>query len=955
LIKNEEIGTENVLVVYLNSYESVRSLRFILNRSLSLDLPSRTVTARGELMMGEFEPTDKLLSQLDLGHCQWISYTATIPSEENKISILEHEYIVDIPSVVAVPDEEAKSLSTNPWVFSFDIECNTPNHKKFPDLWDVNCPIEVISCSLARADGTDGKTWSLIVGTEETEAALQDYKREGNTIVFCEHEIDLILKTCELIQIYDPEILTGFNLPFDIEYMNARFVSNLVPWPYISRLKQSVGGKERTIDVKVEIWDSSAYRNMKIAHFLGMHGRIVMDVYLEVYRNNRFPSYKLNYVANYYLGVGKIPLPYSEMFRLLDVHNLGLDAPVGSQAQLEGIEAIKKVIEYCDEDSNLCTRLFARLKMWINSIECSNIMCVNMYALNTRGQQSRCIQMLYREAMKDGYFIDKKLMTEIPFEGGKVQDPVSGNHNEVLTIDFNSLYPSIIQAHNVCYTTKILPALYDRIPVDACHVQSVECTSNVNPNKEDGDFKQPQRINGELGTYEFRWLKSEYREGLLPRMAKRLCVKRKLVQAEMKACTDPEYKEILDKRQNAYKVACNSIYGFTGAAKLPLREAAVAVTAWGRGYITRTSEYIQSEWGAYQIYGDTDSLMFCTPGHVKTPADCARIIEIICNEITTLFPDDIIMKPEYCGKMLSVMKKKYITWIYKADGTYEYSTEASSIADTILEKIFHSLPDRHNVPREKIFNVILDYVATLSSHINIADGVLANRINELLNLGEQRLTWTDVDILVIPYIKKSIRGVLSARRDNCKWASQTYDYLIEYIMAGAGFRETILFITSRIKLIAEGDISYKQLLINKAINASYKQKNASMKLFGDRMRALGKVIEAGERLNYIVVETEEKSYLGDCMVLEDVYLESLDTETPYKIDYVYYIDRTVRKQMDKLLLIAYQKELFKHAKTLYYQSGRSLINILTPIGMLVKMLACGETVEDFLALVMKEL
>lgn len=929
MIRNNEIGNENILIVYAKSFKTIAALKSLVRYPLVINMSGYNLRVRASLMMAEFEPTDKLLTQLEIGHCQWLQFEAVIPSEANKISSLNQEYIVDITSVQAIPEEEAKFLTTNPWVFSFDIECNTPNYNKFPDLWDPDCPIEVISCSLARADGTETRTWSLVNGTDATKEVLDRCKRKENTIICCDDEIGLIAETCALIRDYDPEVITGFNLAFDIEYMNARLVANLVSWPYMSRLKPVINGKEREITVKVEVWDSKAYKNMKIAHFMGLHGRIVMDVYLEVYRNNRFPRYNLNYVANHYLGVGKVPLAYREMFRLLDVHKKGLHAEVGSDEYNEGISAIKKVIEYCDEDSNLCTRLFATLKMWDNSIECSNIMCVNIYAFNTRGQQTRCIQMLYREAIANNYFINSRPTVQMLYEGGRVQEPEPGTYGNTQIIDFNSLYPSIIQAHNVCYTTQISQALYKKIPAEACEIRTVTCS-----NKDDED------------TYDFRWIKSEYREGLLPRMVRRLCIKRKAVQEEMRNTEDQKYKAILDKRQNAYKVACNSIYGFTGAAKLPLKEAAVAVTAWGRDYITQTSEFIQSKWDAFQIYGDTDSLMFTTPQHVKSSADCNNVINLICDEVTALFPDAIVMKPEYCGFMFSIKKKKYIIWIYKKNGYYDYCLSDELVAEAIHTKLKPLIEESHY---EEVYNCIFDYVRTLGSHIRLAEGVLALKINAICGT---QLSWKDADYLVIPYIKKSIRGVLSARRDNCKWASQTYNDLLDYIMAGASAVESILFLVERIRLIITGQISHRELLINKSINASYKQQNAAMKIFGDRMRALDKVIEAGERLDYLVVEG--KGYLGERMLLEDVYLQSLELEEPYKIDYLYYIEKTIQKQIDNLMIVAYETELFRMKRRISFGVARAHVSIITPIHMMAKMLRASCTLDDFVALLQEQ-
>lgn len=46
------------------------------------------------------------------------------------------------------------------------------------------------------------------------------------------------------------------------------------------------------------------------------------------------------------------------------------------------------------------------------------------------------------------------------FEGATVIEPVRGYYrNPIATLDFSSLYPSIMIAHNLCYTTLVQSTL----------------------------------------------------------------------------------------------------------------------------------------------------------------------------------------------------------------------------------------------------------------------------------------------------------------------------------------------------------------------------------------------------------------------------------------------------------------------------------------------------------------
>jgi len=54
--------------------------------------------------------------------------------------------------------------------------------------------------------------------------------------------------------------------------------------------------------------------------------------------------------------------------------------------------------------------------------------------------------------------------TDEQFEGATVIEPVRGYYSQpIVTLDFNSLYPSIMIAHNLCYTTLIRPQVRDKL------------------------------------------------------------------------------------------------------------------------------------------------------------------------------------------------------------------------------------------------------------------------------------------------------------------------------------------------------------------------------------------------------------------------------------------------------------------------------------------------------------
>lgn len=93
---------------------------------------------------------------------------------------------------------------------------------------------------------------------------------------------------------------------------------------------------------------------------------------------------------------------------------------------------------------------------FINYIEMARVTGIPFNYLLARGQQIKVISQLYRKALEMGYVIPalKQEGSDEQYEGATVIEPEKGYYDvPIATLDFASLYPSIMQAHNLCYTT----------------------------------------------------------------------------------------------------------------------------------------------------------------------------------------------------------------------------------------------------------------------------------------------------------------------------------------------------------------------------------------------------------------------------------------------------------------------------------------------------------------------
>lgn len=125
------------------------------------------------------------------------------------------------------------------------------------------------------------------------------------------------------------------------------------------------------------------------------------------------------------------------------------------------------------------------------------------------------------------------------FVGGAVIDPKTGYYTKpIATLDFSSLYPSIMMAHNLCYTTVILKGQLGKYNLGS-----------------DDYIKTP---SGDC------FVKAHVVKGILPKILENLLGTRKKAKADLAKETDPLKCKVLDGRQLALKISANSVYGFTG-------------------------------------------------------------------------------------------------------------------------------------------------------------------------------------------------------------------------------------------------------------------------------------------------------------------------------------------------------------------------------------------------------
>ncbi|KAG9304598.1 hypothetical protein G9A89_020162 [Geosiphon pyriformis] len=501
----------------------------------------------------------------------WIELPAneySIRSDARKISNCQFELETRYENFISHAPDGYWSKIAPLRILSFDIEC-AGRKGKFPEP-QVDPVIQIANTVTVQGES---KPFIRNVFTLNSCAPIV-----ATDIIEVYDEGQLLKSWRDFVVEVDPDVIIGYNIAnFDFPYLLDRALClKEISFPYLGRiLKSKTEAKDTT-------FSSKAYgtRESKSINIL-FYCRIQLDMLQVMQRDHKLRSYTLNSVAAHFLGEQKEEVH----------HSIITDLQNGNS------ETRRRLAIYCLKDAFLPQRLMDKLMCLINYLEMARVTGIPFSYLLARGQQIKVISQLYRKAFEQSLVIPalKPEGLQEPYEGATVIEPQRGYYNlPIATLDFTSLYPSIMMAHNICYTT-----LLDN-----------DVIQNLNL-KQDIDYIQtPENA---------RFIKTHHRKGLLPTILEDLLSARKKAKEDLKKETDPFKKAVLDGRQWALKISANSVYGFTGATvgKLPCIEISSSVTGYGREMIEKTKQEVEKHYtiangyknNATVIYGDTDSVM----------------------------------------------------------------------------------------------------------------------------------------------------------------------------------------------------------------------------------------------------------------------------------------------------------------------------------------------------------
>ena len=445
---------------------------------------------------------------------------------------------------------------------------------------------------------------------------------DGAEVVACRSERELLLAWARLVRSQDPDIVTGYNIfGFDMAYVYHRALELGIE-DEVCRIGRI---QDRVCKYEEKELSSSALGD-NLLKMIRMDGRVLIDVMKVVQRDHRLDSYRLDAVAEHFTGEKKHDITPNDIFRL----------------QKQSAADRRTIAEYCIQDCALCNRLIIKLEILANNIGMSNVCAVPLSYIFMRGQGVKIFSLVARECMRDRrlvptLYVDDAAASvdEAGYEGAVVLEPKSGIYidDPISVFDYASLYPSSMISENLSHDSIVLEAKYDNLP----GVEYVDISY---------DLYDAAKAKAGVKTVRFAQMRGENAKSTIPRILAQLLEQRKEARRQMalkrtaggvvghlvpgggairdeegrvhalepgcdvRDAYDPFQKAVLDGLQLAYKVTANSLYGQCGARTSPiyLKDIAACTTATGRSMIMKAKHFLEQNYDAECIYGDTDSI-----------------------------------------------------------------------------------------------------------------------------------------------------------------------------------------------------------------------------------------------------------------------------------------------------------------------------------------------------------
>ncbi|KAI1612753.1 DNA polymerase zeta subunit [Exophiala viscosa] len=459
-------------------------------------------------------------------------------------------------------------------------------------------------------------------------------------------ELDLLTRLIDIVRIYDPDILTGYEVhtsSWGYLIERARVKYDLNYCDELSRMKSQSHGRFGKEDDK---WGFNHTSTIRVT------GRHTINIWRAMRGELNLLQYTMENVV-YHILHQRIPhytfADLTKWYKSKNPRDLG------------------KVIDYFSNRVEIDIQILEANELVPRTSEQARLLGVDWFSVISRGSQFKVESLMFRIAKPENFILVSPSRRQV---GGQnaleclplVMEPQSDFYTSpLLVLDFQSLYPSVMIAYNYCYSTFL------------GRVVNWRGTNKMGFT----DYRREQRLMELLKDYiniapnGIMYAKPEIRKSLLAKMLTEILETRVMVKSGMKVDKDDKtLQRLLNNRQLALKLIANVTYGYTSASfsgRMPCSEIADSIVQTGRETLEKAIALIHSveRWGAEVVYGDTDSLFVYLKGRTREQA--FDIGEEIADTITKMNPRPVKLKFEKVyHPCVLLAKKRYVGFKYES-------------------------------------------------------------------------------------------------------------------------------------------------------------------------------------------------------------------------------------------------------------------------------------------------
>ena len=775
-------------------------------------------------------------------------------------------------------------------------------------------------------------------------------------IDYYDTEKQVMLEWTKLIQKENPDIIIGYNIfGFDYDFMFQRAKENKITRKFLelSRNKGEIcaGTNYKTKELKIEessIVIASGQHDLK---FIKMNGRLQVDMYNYFRRDYNLTSYKLDYVAGYFIGdkvkklehendntviytkniIGLEPgsyINFEETSHSSDLYKDGKKCLVESIDKEKGTITIKGLEEpdmtksvkwglakddvtpqdifrmtnegpsqkaiiakYCIQDCNLVHHLFKKIDVITGYVEMAKICSVPINFLVMRGQGIKLTSYIAKKCReKDTLMptIDKPEYRE-PADG----ESWDGYDGAIVLDPKCDLYldkPVACVDYSSLYPSSMIS---ENLSHDSkVWAKEFDLDGNLIPGSETGDKNNKgEFIYDNLKDYQYVDIEHEtykWQANERGKLEKKVSGKR--------VCRFAQFPD-----------------GRKGIMPSILEELLAARKATRKKIKTEPDPFMQNildkrqlsyKITANSLYGQcgAKTSTFFEKDVAASTTATGRTLLTYARRIIEECYGDIIVDTKY-GKMRSRAEYIYgdtdsvfFTFNFETlDGEKVVGKKALEMTIDLAQEAGALATDSLKKPHD------LEYEKTFMPFCLLSKKRYIGMLYE-----------TDPD-----RGERKSMGIVLKRRDNAPIVKDVYGGIIDILMKEQDVEQAVKFLKTCLKDIVDEKYPMDKLIISKSLRSTYKNpQQIAHKVLADRMgkRDPGNKPSCGDRIPFVYIETENKKALQGEKIENPAYI----IENNIKPNYEFYITNQIMKPVQQVFELVLEKmKCFKPRQTTF--------------------------------------